>query len=59
MLVQTQIRRCEILNAHVNVFKKRDTVDSSLDAVFTIHAMGLALKGCGYTAPGHDRSCNV
>lgn len=52
-------RKCDILNVHVNVYKKRDTVDSSLDAVFTIHEMCSALIGCGYTAPDHDQLCYV
>ena len=39
------------------MYKKRDTVNFSLDAIFTIHEMRSALIGCGYTAPGHDQLC--
>jgi hypothetical protein len=52
-------RRCAILNAHVNVYKNRDTVEFSLDAVFTIHDMHSALIGCRFPAPGHDQLCHV
>ena len=36
--------RCEILNAHVNVNKKRDTADSSLDTDFTEYEMRSAFR---------------
>ena len=41
------------------MYKKRDTVDYSFDADFTIHEMCSVLIGCGYTDPGHDQLCYV